>query len=115
VSPDHSANENRDPISSHPARPHCEAGRIVELTDHDLPSVEGGSVDEGDGAEIEIEITFRRKLAGLRRLPRRERVQALLAAREWRSFALNALREKRRIDRHARYMQRRHNQIPTPR
>jgi len=71
--------------------------------------LKGGAVDEGDGAEIEIETTFRRKLAGLRRLSRRERLQALLAAREWRSFALSALREKRLIDRHARYMQRRHS------
>jgi hypothetical protein len=106
VSPDSSANENKDTIIAHPER--------VEFTDHDLPSVEGGTVDEGDGGEIEIETTFRRKLTGLRRLPRRERLQALLAAREWRSFALNALREKRLTDRHARYMQRRQLRMPAP-
>jgi hypothetical protein len=62
--------------------------------------------DEGDAAEIEIEIMFRRKLMGLRRLPRRERSQALRTAKEWRKLALKALREKRMRDRHARYMRR---------
>ena len=70
--------------------------------------------NEGDAAEIEIRTTFRRMMMGLRRLPRRERAQALRAAREWRSFALNALHEKRQRDRHARYMQRRRNQMPGP-
>jgi hypothetical protein len=80
-----------------------------------LPSVETEAIDEGDAAELEIEAEFRRKLRGLRRLRRRERAQALRAAREWLSFALNALRERRLRDRHARYMQRRHNQMPAPR
>ncbi len=105
--PAHLANENKDSIIPQPAR--------AELPDHDLPSTDAGWPDEGDGAEREIEIEFRRKLAGLRRLPRHERILALLAARAWRSLALNALREKRAIDRHAPYMQHRHNQMLAPR
>jgi hypothetical protein len=61
-------------------------------------------VDEGDAAEFEIEQEFRRKLMGTRQIPRRERAQARRAAREWRRLALNALRQKRMHERHARHM-----------
>jgi len=60
--------------------------------------------DELDGAGDGIEEEYRRRLAGLRRLPRRERSAALKAAREERMAALKQLRERRAIDRHARYM-----------
>jgi hypothetical protein len=85
--------------------------------DDDLHGASDGfdPADDSEAAVIEIEAEFRRKLMGLRRLRRRERALALRAAREWRSFALNALRERRLRDRHARYMQRRHNQLPAPR
>jgi hypothetical protein len=63
-------------------------------------------IDEGDGAEIEIENIFKRKIAGARLLPRCERAQARREARDWRRLALKALREKRLNARHARYMQR---------
>lgn len=63
-----------------------------------------GPLDEGDAAEIEIENIFKRKIAGTRQLPRRERALARRAAREWRRFALKALREKRATERHARFM-----------
>ncbi len=72
-------------------------------------------LDDGDAAEFEIEIEFRRRLMGLRGLRRRERSQALRAAREWRRVALKALREKRMRDRQAHYMQRiQRQQMRTP-
>ena len=57
-----------------------------------------------DAADVEIEMTFRLKLMGLRRLPRQQRADALRAVRQWRFLALKALREKRAGDRRARYM-----------
>jgi hypothetical protein len=60
-------------------------------------------VDEGAAAETEIEAIFKRKIAGARLLPRRERALARRAAREWRRFALKALRERRLSERHARH------------
>jgi hypothetical protein len=59
-------------------------------------------LDEGDAAEIEIETIYQRKIAGARMLPRRERALARRVAREWRRFALRALRERRLSERHAR-------------
>jgi hypothetical protein len=57
---------------------------------------------EGEGEEIEIDTIYRRKLAGLRRLPKRERPHARKAAKDWRTQALKALREKNAIERRAR-------------
>jgi hypothetical protein len=110
VSPESLANQSEGSI-----------GRLFAtsaLQDHDcgeLPFSGLDAAEGGDAAIIDIETTFRRMLIGLRRLPRRERAQALRAAREWRSFAMNALREKRLRDRHARYVQRRQNRLPGPR
>jgi hypothetical protein len=63
-----------------------------------------GPIDEGDAAEIEIETIYKRKIAGARLLPRRERALARRDARDWRRLALKALREKRATERHARHM-----------
>jgi hypothetical protein len=41
-------------------------------------------LDEGDAADTEIELIFRRKLVGLRFLPRHLRSQALRTLRDWR-------------------------------
>jgi hypothetical protein len=57
--------------------------------------------EEDEGAEAEIEAAFRRRLSGLRRMPRTARAHALRAARLERTLALKALREKRAIARHA--------------
>jgi hypothetical protein len=54
------------------------------------------------GAEADIDATFRRKLSGLRRLPRQARPYALRAARDERALALKALLEKRADARQAR-------------
>jgi hypothetical protein len=70
-------------------------------------------VIEGEAEELEIETTFRRKLSGLRRLPKSERPSALKAARDWRQSALNALREKHARERHANHLLR-NLQILTP-
>jgi hypothetical protein len=62
-------------------------------------------IDERDAAELEIETIFKRKLAGARFLPRRERMAARREAHEWLRLALKALREKRLTDRNARLRQ----------
>jgi hypothetical protein len=65
-------------------------------------SDEPGPVDEPGSQEAEIQAIFRSRIAGLRRLPKRERAQALRAALEWLWFAEAALREKRMITCYAR-------------
>lgn len=60
-------------------------------------------IDPDEGAEGEIEKIFRRKIAGLRRLPRRERPAAVQAAKDTRMLALKALREKRARERAAQH------------
>lgn len=72
-------------------------------------------IDEGDAAEFEIEIEFRRKLMGLRLLSKRERAQARRAAKDWRRLALKTLRERRTRDRQARYALRKMRGLAPPR
>jgi hypothetical protein len=60
-----------------------------------------------------IEEEFRRKLAGLRRLPREARAHALRAAQADRQMAVRLLRDRRDRARRSRLAQRR--QTPTPR
>jgi hypothetical protein len=92
------------------ARTMLSSTAAVELTQWHFPSL-GSEATEDDGT-ADILDTFRRWLMGLRHLPRRERAQALRAAREWLSLALTALREKRAHERYARYMLRRLRQLP---
>jgi hypothetical protein len=92
VSPASSASEIDKPSDRRPITSQRLSQIEVELRHK---SDESDPLDDSDAAEIEIEAEFRRKLMGLRRLRRRERAQALRVAREWRSFALNALRERR--------------------
>jgi len=54
------------------------------------------------GAELEIEDEYRRKLAALRRLPKRDRAAALRNARESRQLALRLLHERLARARQAR-------------
>jgi hypothetical protein len=81
---------------------------------HSAPE-NGEPIDESNAAEFEIEIEFRRRLMGLRVLPKRERAQALRAAKDWRRVALKALREKRMRDRHASYILRHKMRMSAPR
>jgi hypothetical protein len=67
-----------------------------------------------DSPESEIQDVFRRKIAGVRLLPRHERAQAVRAALEWLWFAMNALREKRAYENHTRHLLWR-MQMPRPR
>lgn len=73
----------------------------IEATTRHAVLPDGKDVEEDQGAEREIEGEFRRKLAGLRRLPRHERHHALRAAKDTRLHALRILREKRAWARHA--------------
>jgi len=88
-------------------RPRFDPAVLLEVTRRNVPSAELDAMEEDEGAVLEIEAVFRRKLMGLRRLPRSERASALRAARDWRQSALKALREKRASERHARHMLRR--------
>jgi len=72
-------------------------------------------VDPDEAGEMEIEKTFRRTIAGLRRLPRRERPSAVQAAKDARILALRALRERRAYKRHAEYLLRKLKAEPAPR
>jgi hypothetical protein len=72
-------------------------------------------VDPDEAAEIEIETVFRRMIAGLRRLPRRERPYAVRAAKDARTLALKALRERRAYKRHGEYMLLKLKAEPMPR
>jgi len=106
VSPATSASEQSRPDKFQAvARTILNAAAAIELTRRDFLSL-GSDAPEDDGA-TEIEAEFRRKIAGLRRLPRQQRAAAVRAAREWFLVALSALREKRARDRHARHMLRR--------
>lgn len=66
-----------------------------EVTRRDFLPAELMSTEEEDNPDVEIQLIFRRKIAGLRRLPRHQRAQALRAALEWLWSTLAALREKR--------------------
>jgi hypothetical protein len=81
-----------------------------ELTRDPETSLDG-PVDDAASTAAEIQVIFRSRIAGLRRLPKRERAQALRAALEWLWFAEAALREKRLIDRCARHAQRRNHML----
>jgi hypothetical protein len=78
-----------------------------EVTRRGSPAPELEALEEDEGAAIEINALFGRKLMALRRMPRRDRPHALRAAREWRRQALKALRDKRAAERHARHILRR--------
>lgn len=115
-SPDYSPNENKQPSerqSDAPVRFRFSAAAAIEVTRRGFPSSGVDDPEDGEAAEIEIEAVFRRKLAGLRHLPRKERPHALRAARAWRQSALKELRDRRASERHARHMLRR-LQAPTP-
>jgi hypothetical protein len=106
--PDYPANKIERQFEDHSATPARRDWAVAaELAQRRDRSDESEPVEDGDGAEIEIETDFGRRLAGVRRLPWRERAAARRAAREWRLGALKALREKRATARHARFTLRR--------
>lgn len=84
----------------------------IRLAQDDVREESMGPIEETDDEAFEIELEFRRKVAGLRRLPKRERAAALRAAREWYALALQALRERKAGKRHAHYLAWR-AQLPT--
>jgi hypothetical protein len=67
-----------------------------------------------DGEMAAIYDVFRRKLIGLRRLPRPARVTALRVARDWLALAMKDAREKRAYKRHALYMMRKQRRLQNP-
>ncbi len=86
---------------------------VIELT-HRASLIGPEAPEDDEGADVEIEMIFRRRFAGIRSLPRHQRSQALRALIDWRRLALKALREKRAGDRRARRALRQ-MQRPAPR
>jgi hypothetical protein len=82
----------------------------TELT-RDAEPAPDGPVDDAASTAAEIQAIFRSRIAGLRRLPKRERALALRVALEWLWFAEAALREKRMIERSAHYEQDRRHRL----
>jgi hypothetical protein len=78
----------------------------LEVTRFSLPAIDFGPIDDPDRSEADIVNIFRRKLAGLRFMSRRERAQAVRAALEWLWFAMAALRERRTFSRPTRVRRR---------
>jgi len=96
------ANNKEEPVEDQVRIATAFDGKVSAEAMHNFVPLESEGI--GEDGTCEIQENFRRMLAGLRRLPRRERAQALCAAREWRSFALNAARERRARERDARFM-----------
>ena len=94
MSPDTSANKDGDGADDRQSKLTAVPLEREQLRDDPSP-VESESVDDGDAAEIEVLTIFRRRMAGARRLPRRERALARRAALDWLRSALMALREQR--------------------
>jgi hypothetical protein len=105
VSPDYLAKENNRQFEAQPVIILAKFGSAAtnEVTRRTADPIDFDVFDdETSGAAAEIATVYRRKLAGLRYLPRSERPHALRAAREWRRSALRAIREKRATERYAR-------------
>jgi hypothetical protein len=107
------ADENSEPIKFRaPTRAAFSSAALIEVT-HRGPLVGSDPLDEDETADVEIEMMFRRKLMGLRFLPRQQRAAAYRALRQWRFHALKTLQEKRAADRLAGFLLRR-QQRPSP-
>jgi hypothetical protein len=111
VSPAFSANEDQKKDENQPFSPTIFKSAATELTLRDLSAAELMSTEE-DSPDVEIQLIFRRMIAGLRRLPRHQRAQALRAALEWLGSTMAALREKRAYTRHRRNILRARNGKP---
>jgi hypothetical protein len=108
------ADENSKPIKFQvSARTAFSSAALIEVTFR-APLIGSEPLDEDETADVEIEMMFRRKLMGLRFLPRRQRPAAYRALRQWRFLALRALREKRAAERRAR-LKLGQQQRPSPR
>ena len=110
VSPDYPARENNRHTETQPVAILAKFGSAAtnEVTRRAADPVEFDEFEsETSGAEVDIATAYRRKLAGLRYLSKRERPHARRAAHEWRIAALKALREKRAVERRARHARRR--------
>jgi hypothetical protein len=106
VSPALSAEHDREEFEHHSFACVRFLPAARELT-RDAEPASDGPPDDTASAAAEIQAIFRSRVAGLRRLPKRERAQAMRAALEWLWFAEAALREKRMIARDARFSLRR--------
>jgi hypothetical protein len=77
-----------------------------DLARRDIFPVDPIPGEEEDNPEFEVMKMFKQKMAGLRRLPKHQRAQAIRAALEWLWSTMAGLREKRAYARHQRHMQR---------
>lgn len=114
VSPVLSANENQKENENQPFAPIRLKLSGTELTGGDRLPVELMSTEEEGSPELEVLLIFRRKIAGLRKLPRQQRAQEIRAALEWLWSSIAALREKRAYARHRQHMLRQQRRQPKP-
>ena len=111
VSPALSADENQKEDENQPVALIRLKPVAAELTDRDPLPTDFMAADEQGSPELEVLVIFRRKIGGLRKLPRQQRAQELRAALEWLWSTMAALREKRSYARHRRHIVR---QFPAP-
>jgi len=107
TSPVYPANKNDEAAEkrSNPViRTAFRAATVLELPNRNEQLVREELSDEDAGAEAGIEADFRRKIAGLRHMPRHERSHALRAAKEARQLAFKALYDRRAAHRHAKHL-----------
>jgi hypothetical protein len=109
ASPSVSANENRQEDEAQPSALIKFPCGTSDRTCYD--PIDLIFAEEEGNPEFEIVRIFRRKIAGLRRLPRHMRAQEIRAALEWLSATMKGLRDKRAYARHARKIMR---QYPAP-
>jgi hypothetical protein len=106
VSPALSAHENQEVNEDQPFMAFKFRAATTELTRREFLPADLILVEEADSPDPDFEIMkiFRQKIAGLRRLPKRQRAQARRAALEWLWSNMKALRDKRTYARHRRHM-----------
>src|SRR5258708_25756704 len=104
VSPAKPANKTTEPANL-PAPTGAGFSReaLIEVTRWNPFSPELEPLEDDEAEALEIEAEFKRRISGLRRLPRHARAEALRFSREQRTIALKTLREKRQRARHTRH------------
>jgi hypothetical protein len=102
VSPALSAHQNQKE-EFQPVAPNKFWMAANELMHRDILPVDPIAGEEEDSPDFEIMNIFRRKIAGLRRLPKHQRAREIRAALEWLWSTMAALREKRAYARSRRH------------
>jgi hypothetical protein len=115
VFPALSANEYRKGDEDQPTTANKFGPVACELTHRDPLPAEVMPIEEEDSPDVEVMKIFRLKIAGLRRLPKHQRAQAIRLVLEWLWSTMAGLREKRLYERHARHTLRQQMRMPMSR